>query len=86
MYYNVDEYGLYITEVNDNSNAKRAGLKIGDRIVSVNGDEVDEISDISAVLQESSVGDVLHFVVHRDGQNVNIDVTLNETVPQGKAQ
>ena len=56
------------------------------RIVSVNGDEVDEISDISAVLQESSVGDVLHFVVHRDGQNVNIDVTLNETVPQGKAQ
>lgn len=86
MYYNVDEYGLYITEVNDNSNAKRAGLKIGDRIVSVNGDEVDEISDISAVLQESSVGDVLHFMVHRDGQNVNIDVTLNETVPQGKAQ
>ena len=83
MYYNVDEYGLYITEVNSNSNAKKAGLKIGDRIVSVNGDEISEIGEISAILQESSVGDVLHFVVHRNGQDVNIDVTLNETVPQG---
>lgn len=84
MYYNVTEYGLYITQVNKNSNAERAGLKLGDRIVSVNDQKITELEQIATLLDEANVNDVLHFMVVRQGDEISIDVTLSETVPEGK--
>lgn len=74
-YYNVSEYGVYVAETADN------GLELGDRIISIDEDPIESYTDIQAVLQNHSAGDVLTIEVDREGTNKKIDVTLGEKVP-----
>ena len=82
MYYGVSEFGIYISEITEKSNAERAGLAVGDLIVSLNGKEVSKNEDVVGVVSDSQVGDVLHFVIKRDGKEMSIDVTLLEDIPE----
>jgi serine protease Do len=78
-YYNVDEYGVYVVEVEDGSNADNAGIKAGDRIVSLNGETVSDASDVQTFISDVSVGDVVTVVVDRDGTQKTLTMTMKET-------
>ncbi|MBO4264581.1 MAG: trypsin-like peptidase domain-containing protein [Clostridia bacterium] len=77
-YYNVSDLGSYISVVNPGSNAEKAGLKSGDYIVSVNGKTITKSDEVKEIIDASSLGDVLNFVIKRNGRQMNIAVTLNE--------
>ena len=77
-YYNVSDLGSYISVVNPGSNAEKAGLKSGDYIVSVNGKTITKSDEVKEIIDASSLGDVLDFVIKRNGRQMNIAVTLNE--------
>ena len=51
-----------------------AGLKPGDRIVSIDGQQIDEISQASEIIR-SSPDVALPFVIERDGEQVDVTVT-----------
>lgn len=47
--YHVDELGVYVLAVDENSQAYCAGVRSGDRIVSINGTPIHSTGDLEAV-------------------------------------
>ena len=74
----VNAYGVYIVDVTKGGPADQAGLKAGDRIVSVDGSEIAAKDDLGTLMQNHSAGDTLAITVARDGQMQTVNVTLGE--------
>lgn len=70
--------GVYVQSVIENSSAANGGLQPGDCFVSINDTAIEAISDITSILNESSVGDQLEITVKRDGKIVELTLTLQE--------
>lgn len=68
--------GLYITQ----SSAEN-GLKARDHILQIDGEAINSTSDISAVLDRHSVGDIVEVVVFRGGNEITTSVKLTEQKP-----
>ena len=77
--YGVNETGLYITRVENGSDAANAGLKSGDKIVSFNGKEIQSETELAAELKNCSVGDTVTMVVRRGGNDHTVSITLSES-------
>ena len=74
----VNAYGVYIVDVTKGGPADQAGLKTGDRIVSVDGSEIAAKDDLGTLMQKHAAGDTLAITVARDGQMQTVNVTLGE--------
>ena len=74
----VNAYGVYIVDVTKGGPADQAGLKAGDRIVSVDGSEIAAKDDLGTLMQKHAAGDTLASTVARDGQMQTVNVTLGE--------
>jgi len=70
--------GVYVQSVIENSSAANGGLQPGDCFVSIDDTAIEAISDITSILNESSVGDQLMITVKRDGKIVELTLTLQE--------
>lgn len=82
LMYKVPQTGVYVSKVNNDSNAQKAGFQIGDCILSVNSKEVTTSSDVESIIDSSSVGDKVTFSVIRDKKTISVDMTLGEYVPE----
>lgn len=80
-YYRTGTPGCYINSVESGSNAEKAGFETGDRIVSVDGQEISESADIKKIISDKSVGDVIKIEVERDGKTGTLSLTLEEKIP-----
>ena len=58
--------------------ADKAGLKAGDRIVSIDGSEVGNQNDLGTLMQNYKAGDTMEITVARGGQMQTVQVTLGE--------
>ena len=74
----VSAYGIYVADVVKGGPADQAGMKVGDRIVSIDGTEVAQKTDLGTIIQNHSAGDTLSITVARDGQMQTISLTLGE--------
>ena len=72
----VDSTGVYIVQIVDGGAADKAGLRSGDRIVSVDGSEVSSASDVRAALNKHKIGESISITVERNGQTQDFDVAL----------
>ncbi len=79
MKYNVSITGVYIQEVTGD-NAKKAGLKAGDLIYKVNGEEVTSADMLVAEIQKHKVGDKVEFTIVRNDKMLKIKVQLEESI------
>ncbi len=68
---------VYIQEVNG-ENAKKAGFKSGDLVYAVDGTEIDSFETLSSIVTSHKVGDTLNYTILRDGQSLEIKLTLEE--------
>lgn len=66
---------LVVHSVDSNSPADRGGLKIGDKIVSLNGDDPGDFMKFNRILRETDSYKV-RLTVDRSGQNLNLTVNL----------
>lgn len=82
MQYRVNEYGVYVTGVISGSAADRAGIKTGDRIVSIGGSQISTDLDITKILMNYSAGDRTDIVIKRGGKEMTLDITFDEYIPQ----
>jgi len=76
--YRVDEQGLYVQSVMDDSDAEIAGVKAGDRIVRFGGKDIENADELKAVLAEMKAGDSAEMVVSRNGRRYTLRVVLSE--------
>ena len=74
--YRVDEMGVYILSVQENSNAAYAGLQSGDRIVTVDGQEVESSQQVIDIIATKQIGDVLEMDIVRGGQEQHLSITM----------
>ena len=74
----VSAYGIYVADVVKGGPADKAGLQVGDRIVSIDGTEVAQKTDLGTIIQQHSAGDTLSITVARDGQMQTVSLTLGE--------
>jgi serine protease DegQ len=77
--------GILVLTVEPGGPADTAGIRPGDVIVQVNGDNVDEIGELLSVIRSSDPGDTIALTVRRDGQEDTIDVELG-TIEVGTGQ
>jgi membrane-associated protease RseP (regulator of RpoE activity) len=67
--------------------AAAAGLRAGDRIVAINGSPVTEWSQVQDLINPpghpAHAGDVVNFLVRRDGGDVTLPVTLQRSTEPG---
>ena len=68
--------GLYVSAVEEKSDAAAKGIQQGDIITAVNGSPASATSDILTVKNTPSVGDTITFTIWRDGETFDVDVTL----------
>ncbi len=81
-YYGSDQSGCFVNGVVNGSAAEKAGISVGDRIVSVDGTEIATASDVQNALDGKEVGDIVEFEIERNGRQRIIEVTLGEYVPE----
>jgi C-terminal processing protease CtpA/Prc len=67
--------GVLVTHVMPNSPAAEAGLEEGDIITAINGETV-EVDTIADVIHGFNVGGQLELSIQRDGETLDLDVTL----------
>lgn len=84
-YYNMVP-GAYIKALDDNSCASKAGLSLGDIIVSIDGEEVLSSSDVVNIKSRHNAGDEIVLRVWRSGEYFDTTVTLDEEPPAAQTQ
>jgi len=78
FYYNLKP-GVYVSELTPDLNDKV--LKVGDRIIAVNEQEISSSREIKEMLMDCAVGDKMKFQLYRDGKLTEVEVTCYEKVP-----
>lgn len=79
--YGVSELGVYIGNMGETSDAAKAGMKVGDRFVSVNGAKIETYNQIKNLLNSFKAGQTVTFVMARDGKEITIELTFSEYIP-----
>ena len=70
--------GIYITTVEEFSSAEKAGLKIGDVILAIDGKEVKTMDELNELKNKHSIGDTIKIKYSRNGEEKEVDLTLQE--------
>lgn len=79
-YYNMTE-GIFIYDIEAGSAAAKAGLKKEDVIIAVNGQKVLTTAALSDFKEKLSPGDTIKLTIVRDGKQMDIEVVLQEDIP-----
>lgn len=75
--------GVMITNIDSNSAAAEAGLKVQDVIVSIDGKKIANATDLRKYLYtEVKIGDKVEVEIYRDGKSQKVELTLtsNNTI------
>jgi S1-C subfamily serine protease len=70
--------GLTILNAVEDSSAEEAGLQEGDIVVAFNGEDVTDVAALRAAIRAMSPGDTVTVTILRDGEEMDLDVTLAE--------
>ncbi len=68
---------VYIYSV-DTDTAKKAGFKPGDVVFAVDDHQIASIDDLTSIISSHKVGDKLKYTVVRDGETMDLTITLQE--------
>ena len=70
--------GAYVAKVTDGTPAKDAGIEVGDVIVEIDGQAIQDSGDVQTAVREHRPGDKVTVVVDRKGTKKSFDATLTE--------
>ena len=70
--------GAYVSTVEEGSCAEKAGLKIGDIIVELNGKKVESVNELLTAKRVFRAGDTAKLKVYRSGEYVDLTITFEE--------
>ncbi|MBO5557852.1 trypsin-like peptidase domain-containing protein [Ruminococcus sp.] len=71
--------GAVVRAVNEDSPAEKAGLKENDIITKVDDDTITSSNDLVSKIRKTAKGDKLTLTVYRKGEELTIDLTVDET-------
>ncbi|MEG2909769.1 MAG: trypsin-like peptidase domain-containing protein, partial [Erysipelotrichaceae bacterium] len=74
----VDEVGVYISKIFNNSAADKGGLKIRDQIIQIGAAKVTTSAEARAAIHQHKAGDTITIKIIREGEKMDVKVTLDE--------
>lgn len=72
---------LEVVEVTSGLGAEKAGIQVGDCIISFNGQKVGRTEDVLAIRRSLSVGDQVPVLLWRDGEYLEVTMEMMEDLP-----
>ena len=81
--YNVPQ-GVYVEEIIKDSSAEKSGLKVGDIITAINGNNIKTISELNKIKYTYNVGDKISLTITRESKEINIELVLTEETEESK--
>ena len=66
--------GFFVSEVQKDKSAYKAGIRKGDIIVAINGREVKSIKDIYRTEKNHTIGETVNLVIVRDEKRIALDI------------
>lgn len=70
--------GVYVKTLENFGAAERAGIKVGDVITKVDGQDIQNMDELNEIKNQKEIGDKITLTIWRNGETINIDVTLQE--------
>ena len=70
--------GAYITEVAEGSTAQKAGLAVGDILLSIQGIRVTSVDELNSALLSLNAGDAVDIIIYRNQKQYSATLTLDE--------
>jgi serine protease Do len=70
--------GALVAQVNDDSPAAKAGIKVGDVIQKFDGKTVEKMRDLPRIVAETGIGKKVDMIVLRDGKTVTLSTTVGQ--------
>lgn len=72
--------GVYVRRLDKHSPAEKAGVQLGDIIIEINGETVNNYSDAQAIILslDLRVGDKMRLKIWREGKLLDLDVVLEK--------
>lgn len=72
------EAGVYIVQITPGGPADKAGIKVGDRLISLGGVEIKNSNDIIVVRDSHKVGDRITAVISRNGSERSLTLEIGD--------
>lgn len=72
--------GAAVQSVTEGSPAEKAGLQRGDIITGANDTEITGSDDLVTMVRKMAVGDTLNVTVYRQGETLNLTITVEEQI------
>ncbi|MGI5839366.1 MAG: S1C family serine protease [bacterium] len=70
--------GVYVVRPIAGGPAAKAGIKAGDVIITVAGENVNTVEELQIALQNRKVGEIIAVGLQRDGHSITVNVALRE--------
>ena len=70
--------GLYITEVQEGSNAQQLGISPGDVLIGFDGVRVTELEDLQSLLYAHQAGDTVEIIIYSGGKQYLLNLTIDQ--------
>lgn len=70
--------GIYVEDISKDSDAINSGLKKGDVITKINGNEITTMQELDEVKNKQQIGDTVTLTVYRSGETLEIKIKLTE--------
>lgn len=84
-YWNIP-VGVFIMSIQEDGAADRAGIKVGDVIIDIEGNAVSSAQEYNEIKNQFKAGDTVSITVSRNGQDIKIKVTLQEQKSNSESQ
>lgn len=68
--------GIIVSEMAAKGPAEKAGLRVGDVILKVNGEKIKSGEDVLAMMVDMSPGDTLNLTIYRERKNLELQLVL----------
>ncbi len=76
-YYNIP-MGAYVISVQENGAASKAGIKVGDVIIAVDGESITNGDQLNELKNKHKAGDEITITISRGGEDIDVKVVLQE--------
>ena len=70
--------GIFITELDPESDAARKGIQTDDILIAINNIPISRMDDLYTALYGCEVGDAVEVIIYRAGQQYLVELTLSE--------